>query len=174
MDRKIRKLNLRRKSNALTQSTHDANEELDKKSLTGSQAKRDSKSLVNENESKIEELEKQRRDLKLENRGLSQMLDNLNCRLFSLSQLIQSVNSDLYFDREDVIQVPFENPILDEKKKVRHVLFHASRFKYSSCSICLDEFVCEKVALLDCKHIFHIGCLDKWLHENNCCPNCKQ
>ncbi|XP_072999770.1 E3 ubiquitin-protein ligase ATL41-like [Typha latifolia] len=43
------------------------------------------------------------------------------------------------------------------------------------CVVCLsvleDE---EKVRQLpNCKHVFHVGCIDKWLHENSTCPVCR-
>ena len=44
-----------------------------------------------------------------------------------------------------------------------------------SCSICLDNFRGnDKVRRINCSHIFHIECLDKWTREKKACPLCKK
>jgi len=47
--------------------------------------------------------------------------------------------------------------------------------KYSSCSICLEEFeVGEKLLKLPCNHYFHPNCIKPWLTERQpTCPLCK-
>lgn len=43
-----------------------------------------------------------------------------------------------------------------------------------SCVICLEDFVvAEKVAHLDCDHVFHGECISKWFWENKVCPMCR-
>jgi hypothetical protein len=45
------------------------------------------------------------------------------------------------------------------------------------CSICMLNFeIGDKVKLLPCnkKHIFHNNCIDKWLSNNQNCPNCRK
>jgi len=43
------------------------------------------------------------------------------------------------------------------------------------CSICLSDFTrCEHVRLLPCKHLYHVGCIDRWLARASTCPNCKR
>jgi hypothetical protein len=41
------------------------------------------------------------------------------------------------------------------------------------CSICLDADTSTVGAKLECGHIFHKSCVDKWFGLNNCCPYCK-
>lgn len=44
-----------------------------------------------------------------------------------------------------------------------------------NCTICFEEFKeDEEVRMLDCKHFFHIDCVDRWLigHSNHC-PYCR-
>lgn len=42
------------------------------------------------------------------------------------------------------------------------------------CSICLKGFTKgEVIRLLNCKHIFHDGCIIPWLEKRSCCPNCR-
>ena len=43
------------------------------------------------------------------------------------------------------------------------------------CSICLDKITkCgNNIILNECNHTFHKKCLDKWLIQNNNCPNCR-
>ena len=43
------------------------------------------------------------------------------------------------------------------------------------CGICTDEYKFrEYTRTLDCKHMFHKKCIDKWLPINFTCPLCRQ
>ncbi|KAF7635733.1 RING-type domain-containing protein, partial [Meloidogyne graminicola] len=44
------------------------------------------------------------------------------------------------------------------------------------CSICLDEFKLNERAqqLIQCNHIFHKKCIQKWLKKNSTCPLCRK
>ena len=45
------------------------------------------------------------------------------------------------------------------------------------CCICMLQFeIGENIKLLPCdkKHIFHTGCIDKWLSNNRNCPTCRK
>ncbi|KAJ4981220.1 hypothetical protein NE237_032057 [Protea cynaroides] len=45
---------------------------------------------------------------------------------------------------------------------------------YSTCMICMDEFVKGvEIARLPCKHFFHGECIFKWLENKNSCPLCR-
>ncbi|MCL7038180.1 hypothetical protein MKW94_024674 [Papaver nudicaule] len=43
------------------------------------------------------------------------------------------------------------------------------------CMICIEEF-CQKVEviILGCRHVFHSGCLLRWMEENRTCPLCRR
>ena len=42
------------------------------------------------------------------------------------------------------------------------------------CSICLDDYEDgEMVEFLDCFHLFHGDCIDKWLPLSQTCPVCR-
>jgi len=40
-----------------------------------------------------------------------------------------------------------------------------------TCSICLEP--CVSGVELECKHVFHKKCIEKWLDTNPTCPNCR-
>lgn len=43
----------------------------------------------------------------------------------------------------------------------------------ASCAVCLSDFGSgELIRRLPCKHVFHKGCIDNWLHRNKRCPLC--
>uniref|UniRef100_A0A915DNU6 RING-type domain-containing protein n=1 Tax=Ditylenchus dipsaci TaxID=166011 RepID=A0A915DNU6_9BILA len=45
----------------------------------------------------------------------------------------------------------------------------------TQCATCMDTFALnEKVAKLDCQHIFHQPCIEPWLKKRNTCPICRQ
>lgn len=51
-----------------------------------------------------------------------------------------------------------------------------SRFKGSEvCAICLDNVLEGEICrvLPDCKHVFHLNCVDKWLLKSPVCPVCR-
>ena len=42
------------------------------------------------------------------------------------------------------------------------------------CTICLDEFLeGDEVALMPCGHVYHDGCIVKWLETSHLCPLCR-
>ncbi|XWS23734.1 hypothetical protein CRYUN_Cryun28dG0040700 [Craigia yunnanensis] len=42
------------------------------------------------------------------------------------------------------------------------------------CTICLDEFLDgDEVALMPCGHVYHDGCIVKWLETSHLCPLCR-
>ncbi|CAN8267869.1 unnamed protein product [Cochlearia groenlandica] len=45
----------------------------------------------------------------------------------------------------------------------------------TACSICLSEYVEEEMLRMmpECKHYFHVACLDTWLKLNGSCPVCR-
>jgi len=58
--------------------------------------------------------------------------------------------------------------LTDDGFTVEHKEGHAKHL----CAICLDEdvTVCHP---LECGHMFHIDCIDRWLHRQNTCPICR-
>ena len=48
--------------------------------------------------------------------------------------------------------------------------------KSTICVVCQDYTTCKKdvVRKLNCNHIFHANCIDKWFCENIKCPLCNK
>ena len=42
------------------------------------------------------------------------------------------------------------------------------------CSICFDEIKEEDKQKLNCVHIFHEKCIDKWFKRSHQCPLCRR
>jgi len=43
-----------------------------------------------------------------------------------------------------------------------------------SCVICTDPISKDDWGKLECKHIFHFKCIQKWLEYKSCCPLCRK
>ena len=41
-----------------------------------------------------------------------------------------------------------------------------------NCSVCLSRI--DQPASIDCGHVYHYGCIDRWTTLNPVCPECKQ
>lgn len=42
------------------------------------------------------------------------------------------------------------------------------------CMVCLEELsVGSEVARMPCSHVYHDGCIVKWLRESHMCPLCR-
>ena len=81
-------------------------------------------------------------------------------QLLQLEENVGSVNKGL--TKEKIKKIP--------EKPFRKVLFDDN----SNCIICMEDFEeNEKVKQLDCGHIFHGECIDKWLEKQKTCPFCK-
>ncbi|MBR7083564.1 MAG: hypothetical protein IKI37_00045, partial [Oscillospiraceae bacterium] len=49
-----------------------------------------------------------------------------------------------------------------------------SALKEDKCPICLQKYKsADIIKEFPCKHIFHKGCIFKWLKQSNVCPICK-
>lgn len=61
-------------------------------------------------------------------------------------------------------------------KSLPVVVFSTAEFKdLLECAVCLAEVTDgEKARILpNCKHGFHVGCIDMWLHSHSTCPLCR-
>lgn len=66
------------------------------------------------------------------------------------------------------IVIPCE---LDEKVKERYS-------QYDSCSICFEDFDLNdpslSIALTECKHAYHLSCINEWFKRKKDCPVCRK
>lgn len=92
---------------------------------------------------------------------------------------IQSLLSD-YFERE-MLHEAMSRSLVEEEKNTNKVN-HSIRVKTNkcqsdkteTCAICLGTIRKNtNVYDLECKHHFHIRCLDKWVKRRQECPICR-
>ncbi|GLJ48718.1 hypothetical protein SUGI_1027400 [Cryptomeria japonica] len=45
-----------------------------------------------------------------------------------------------------------------------------------SCSICLEDYKCNEQLrmIMDCRHVYHVHCIDAWLTGHASCPICRK
>lgn len=41
------------------------------------------------------------------------------------------------------------------------------------CSICLEDIKEDKITTFECKHNFHLKCLNQWVSKSPTCPECR-
>jgi hypothetical protein len=49
----------------------------------------------------------------------------------------------------------------------------SSNYSNINCSICLTNINDNNTKTLECKHTFHINCIDIWIDNKNSCPLCR-
>ncbi|XP_022717864.1 putative RING-H2 finger protein ATL19 [Durio zibethinus] len=49
-------------------------------------------------------------------------------------------------------------------------------FESKNCTICLDDYVVGESCRVfpECKHMFHLSCIDNWLKNHLTCPVCRR
>ena len=58
--------------------------------------------------------------------------------------------------------------------KFRAITKNDSKFINYECCICLKKYTYESIAtILECEHIFHKECLEKWFTKKKNCPICQ-
>ncbi|KAI5682449.1 hypothetical protein M9H77_03677 [Catharanthus roseus] len=102
-----------------------------------------------------------------EHDGMRMDIDNLSYEdLLALGENIGNVSTAL---NEETIR----NRLKRGKYRVNKYV--GTPEKQKVCCICLDEFVNrQELGKLDCRHNYHVTCIEKWLMEKNCCPLCKR
>ena len=61
--------------------------------------------------------------------------------------------------------------IINKKYNLKKVLILNKNKK--ECNICLD-YINDNACKLQCKHLFHVNCIKKWININASCPICRK
>lgn len=85
---------------------------------------------------------------------------NLNQEQFIHNLFLQSQNE---LERNEKVQIDVDSELYKNTEK-----------NFTNCTICSDDFNDDdSVSVLNCKHVFHINCINEWGHYNPVCPVCK-
>ncbi|KAK8298386.1 hypothetical protein V6Z12_D05G251400 [Gossypium hirsutum] len=78
---------------------------------------------------------------------------------------VQALRRYKWGDDEEQDRLP-----LKKRRRLREGLNSTNK----ECAICLDEFSeGDEVASMPCTHVFHDGCIIKWLKTSHLCPLCR-
>lgn len=80
------------------------------------------------------------------------------------------------FNRTFPNDINMRNALKDMIKKFYNIslLDYSNQLKNITCCICLENFNKNNFILkLDCKHIYHHNCINKWFKKNINCPICR-
>jgi hypothetical protein len=74
------------------------------------------------------------------------------------------------FSNLENVKVPTDIKTLIEKTKVK-----ICEKSDDNCAICQEKYKSQDIVrhINDCKHLYHIECIDKWFSENHTCPECR-
>lgn len=66
-------------------------------------------------------------------------------------------------------------PIVQFSSSLKQVQEEQGQEPIVECSVCLTEFEDKETLKLlpGCGHVFHVGCIDKWLFSHSTCPLCR-
>ena len=88
---------------------------------------------------------------------------------------IDNMTYEELLDLENKIGYVKKGISLRKKLGLKKEIYSSKKFNYKECVIC-KEILKEKeiIRVLNCFHIFHINCIDKWFKDNKTCPICKK
>jgi hypothetical protein len=73
-----------------------------------------------------------------------------------------------------------DNVLMKRKRSKCVEAYTTDESKFDTCSICLKNTMCDSHAAkhryckqLDCGHLFHVDCVNRWLLKHIVCPLCR-
>ncbi|PIA32734.1 hypothetical protein AQUCO_04400141v1 [Aquilegia coerulea] len=89
-----------------------------------------------------------------------------------MDELIQ--NDSMEIDVNESVLIAASRASIDALERTK---YKTEEWKdVTSCSVCCQEFTTgEEIRKMPCfrAHIFHIGCIEKWLTVSHTCPQCR-
>lgn len=84
------------------------------------------------------------------------------------------LRTDIFLNPTELVSSLNKGLSLEQINKLPLVRY--TRKEEENCAICMDEFKYDNELreLPQCKHLFHVGCIDMWLVRNDTCPLCKK
>jgi hypothetical protein len=62
----------------------------------------------------------------------------------------------------------------DAASALKELLARTGRAVDASCSVCLEELGESNLQALNCGHVMHKECAERWFQHSNACPQCKR
>ena len=89
-----------------------------------------------------------------------------------MEQIKTIFNYVFQFEKDDNYD-ELDEQIIDFNDKLYNpsICVDLTEYIAGNCPICLEDGVLYQ---LNCKHGFHMNCIDKWINKKNNCPLCRK
>ena len=104
--------------------------------------------------------------------------NNINNNKNIIKSYIKNNKKKIFYDLnffENYEIITMQNMIINNLKIKKCDVFSENKYHINNCIICFEYFnENEEIIKLNCFHIFHSNCIEKWLTKNKFCPICKK
>ena len=90
-----------------------------------------------------------------------------------INKIVISVYTNLFF--LIILYINYKYIYKEPRHKIKVSKIPDSQHLDLTCNICLETIDRSNIHQTNCKHMFHVKCIDEWLNNNdkNNCPSCR-